>query len=145
MTDPLVRLATVADAAALEDLIRQLGFEENAAEISVRLAELEHAGLAVFVAEADRRVVGCLTTSIMPVLHRPKPVGRISMMVVQEGFRSRGIGAALLRAAQAWLTEQGCGLIEVTSNLKLTDAHRFYERQGFEATSLRFAAESDER
>jgi len=61
------------------------------------------------------------------------------MMVVEEGLRSQGIGAALVRAAEAWLKERGCGVIEVTSNLVRTDAHRFYERIGYERTSLRFA------
>lgn len=141
----MIRPATMDDAAALEVLIRQLGYDENAVDIAVRLAEMERAGLVALVAELDGRVVGCLATSIMRVLHRPKPVGRISMMVVEKGLRSRGIGAELVRAAEAWLKGQGCGLVEVTSNLKRKDAHRFYERQGFEPTSLRFAVERDPR
>ncbi|MBS1239687.1 MAG: Aminoglycoside N(6)-acetyltransferase type 1, partial [Proteobacteria bacterium] len=65
-----------------------------------------------------------------------------SMMVVEEGLRSQGIGAELVRAAEDWLKAQGCGMIEVTSNLKRTEAHRFYERLGFERTSLRFARDA---
>jgi len=136
-----VRSATQDDAPALERLIRQLGYDESAADIAARLAALEQAGLVALVAELDGRVVGCLATSIMRVLHRPRPVGRISMMVVEEGLRSQGIGAELVRAGEAWLKSQGCGLVEVTSNLKRKDAHRFYERLGFEPTSLRFARE----
>jgi len=134
-----IRPATQSDAPALETLVRQLGYDEHAADIAARLAVLEDAGLVALVAELDGRVVGCLATSIMPVLHRPKPVGRISMMVVEEGLRSQGIGAQLVRAAEDWLKRQGCGLIEVTSNVKREKAHRFYERLGFERTSFRFA------
>ncbi len=131
-----IRPATQDDAPALEGLIRQLGYDERAADIAMRLAAID---TAVLVAERDGRAIGCLTTSIMPVLHRPKPVGRISMMVVEESARGQGIGAALVRAAEAWLKQQGCGLVEVTSNLKRTEAHGFYEKLGYERTSLRFA------
>lgn len=139
MSEVRIRPAEASDGAALEVLVRQLGYDEKAADILARLEAMEARGLTALVAELDGRVVGCLATSIMPVLHRPKPVGRISMMVVEEGLRSQGIGEQLVRAAEAWLKDQGCGMIEVTSNMKRTDAHRFYQRLGFEPTSYRFA------
>lgn len=98
-------------------------------------------GRAVLVAEIDGAVVGCLTTSVMRVLHRPALVGRISMMVVDEGLRSRGIGARLVRAAEETLAAQGCYMVEVTSHARRTEAHRFYERLGYEKTSVRLARE----
>ena len=52
-----------------------------------RLASMQGAGFAVLVAEIDGAVVGCLSMSAMRVLHRPAPVGRISMMVVDEALR----------------------------------------------------------
>ena len=115
------------------------------AQLSTHVNAAQGEPLVALVAELDGRVVGCLATSIMHVLHRPRPVGRISMMVVEEGLRSQGIGAELVRAAEAWLKQQGCGMIEVTSNVKRTDAHRFYERLGYERTSWRFAIDSEQR
>ena len=96
-------------------------------------------GFTVLVAERDGVVAGCLSTSTMRVLHRPAPVGRISMMVVDEDLRGRGIGAALVRAAEEALAAQSCYMVEVTSNARRTEAHRFYERLGYERTSVRLA------
>jgi PhnO protein len=73
------------------------------------------------------------------VLHRPAPVGRISLMVVDQAFRSRGVGAQMIATAERLLADKGCQLVEVTSNLRRVDAHRFWERNGYERTSARFA------
>lgn len=141
MSHPLLRRAELSDNAALARLIGQLGYEVTADEVAQRLAMMQAEGRVVLVAELDGRVVGCLSTAIMHVLHRPAPVGRISMMVVDEALRGRGIGAALVRAAERFLAERGCYMVEVTSHMRRTGAHRFYERLGYEHTSVRLARE----
>jgi predicted N-acetyltransferase YhbS len=136
-----IRHAASGDSPALARLIGQLGYEVAAAEVAERLAEIEPEGRVVLVAELDGEVVGCLSTSVMRVLHRPAPVGRISMMVVDVALRGRGIGAGLVAAAEWALVSAGCHLVEVTSNLQRVDAHRFYERLGYQRTSVRLARE----
>jgi len=137
MTSVSIRAATTGDSAALANLISQLDYEAGADDVAERLALMKAEGRVVLVAERDGAVVGCLSTSVMRVLHRPAPVGRISMMVVDAGSRNRGIGAQLVRAAEDALRAQGCYMIEVTSNMRRADAHRFYERLGYEKTSVR--------
>jgi predicted N-acetyltransferase YhbS len=137
----IVREAGQGDCGALSRLISQLAYAASEAELSQRLAAMHGEGPRVLVAELEGNVVGCLSTSIMRVLHRPAPVGRISMLVVDEAVRGRGIGAALVRAAEEALTGAGCAIVELTSNLRRTDAHRFYERLGYERTSVRLARE----
>jgi ribosomal protein S18 acetylase RimI-like enzyme len=134
----VLRDARPGDAEALAALIRALGYEVTAADVRKRLALLKKAGQFVLIADRGG-VIGVLTSSTMHVLHRPRPVGRISMMVVAEAARGRGVGAALVSEAEARLAAAGCGLIEVTSNAKRLRAHAFYERLGYERTSLRFA------
>jgi len=139
--ESLIRAAEARDSAALAGLIEQLGYSASAAEVAARLKLMQAEGRAVLVAELDGEVVACLSISVMQVLHRPAPVGRISMMVVREGLRGRGIGATLVRAAEQTLAEQGCYMVEVTSNLTRTEAHRFYEKLGYARTSVRLARE----
>ncbi|MBV9882831.1 MAG: GNAT family N-acetyltransferase [Sphingomonadaceae bacterium] len=138
----VLRDAKPGDAEAIAALIAALGYEASAADVRRRMAALGKAGQQILVAEKGD-VVGVLTTSIMTVLHRPKPVGRISMMVVAEKMRGAGIGGALVAEAEKRLAAQGCGLVEVTSNIKRLRAHGFYEKLGYERTSYRFAKALD--
>ena len=141
MSEPLIRPAEPRDSAALARLIGQLDYVVTPEEVTERLATMTAEGQLVLVAEIEAQVIGCLSTSVMRVLHRPASVGRISMMVVDERLRNRGIGAALVRAAERALAERGCYMVEVTSHVRRTDAHRFYERLGYERTSVRLARE----
>jgi ribosomal protein S18 acetylase RimI-like enzyme len=135
-----VRPARPADSEAIAALVAGLGFEAAPGDISRRLTALKKAREAPLVAEQGA-VIGVLTWHVTPVLHRPKPVGRITMMAVEEGERRSGVGRALVEAACDRLLARGCGLVEVTSNVELSGAHGFYRRLGFERTSYRFAKE----
>ena len=84
-------------------------------------------------------IAGVLTWHVTPVLHRPRFVGRITMLAVAERLRGQRIGSALVAGAEKRLAAKGCGLIEVTSNVKRLRAHAFYERLGYGRASYRFA------
>ncbi len=135
---PKIRDARPADAEAIAALVRSLGYALTAADARRRLAALKRAGDALIVAVTDR-LVGAASLHVTPVLHRPKSVGRITMMVVDEESRGQGIGSLLVAEAESRLKARGCGLVEVTSNRKRLRAHHFYEGLGFERTSYRFA------
>lgn len=134
----VLREAKPKDAEAIAALIAALGYEAAAAEVRKRLGALVKAGQQALVADKGG-IVGVLTTSMMTVLHRPKPVGRISMLAVAEDARGAGIGTALVAEAEKRLAARGCGLVEVTSNRQRLRAHAFYEKLGYERTLYRFA------
>lgn len=139
-----VREADAGDSEALAGLIVELGYEVTASQVQDRLAAMG-ADQGALVAEDGGAVIGCLTISMTRVLHRPKPVGRISMMVVKESRRGGGVGQMLVEAAETELGRRGCGLVEVTSNRKRERAHHFYEGLGYERTSFRFAKDLGSR
>lgn len=134
-----IRDASAADAQALAGLINELGYEVSPAGVAERLAEQQAVGLGALVADAGGHVIGCVSWSLMRVLHRPGPVGRVSMLVVSEAARGRGVGKALVAAVETKCAGLGCALVEVTSNLRRDKAHQFYEGLGYEKTSFRFA------
>ena len=44
----------------------------------------------------------------------------------------------LVEAAEQRLESSAAGMVEVTSNDRLADAHAFYRHMGYERTSIRF-------
>lgn len=131
-----VRPARPADAAAIAALLAETRFAASEADIAARLPSLKKEPPLV----ATRgTVIGFLTWHVTPVLHRPKPVGRITMLQIADEERGRGVGRTLVDAACERLRAKGCGLVEVTSNADLSGAHAFYRKLGFERTSYRFA------
>jgi GNAT superfamily N-acetyltransferase len=64
--------------------------------------------------------------------------GRVIALSVASGHRGRGIGAHLLAYAESWLQARGAVICIVNSSSHRTDAHRFYRREGYDATGWRF-------
>jgi GNAT superfamily N-acetyltransferase len=133
-----VREAEASDAPRLVDLIIALGHPIEEADVHRSLEILARSGLLPLVATDDGRVIGMCGLSAMVTVHRPAPVGRVSVMVVDEARRGLGIGAMLLAEAEKRLSKLGCRIVEVTSNMRRERAHHFYEQLGYERTSYRF-------
>jgi ribosomal protein S18 acetylase RimI-like enzyme len=58
--------------------------------------------------------------------------------VVGSRNRGRGIGRALIRAAEERAGERGAGHITLTTHKRRAGARRFYRRMGYEDTGYRF-------
>ena len=87
------------------------------------------------VAERGGRVVGVLQLSFIPGLtRRGSWRGQIEGVRVAEDGRGHGIGRAMLQWAIEECRKRGCGLVQLTSDERRPDAHRFYEALGFRAT-----------
>lgn len=136
---PQIRVATTLDAAEIARLLTLLGHPTTLQTVASRWEEWASAGNIALVTDRDDGTLsGLATLHRMLVFHRPRPVGRITALVVDEPMRGQGLGRALVNAAEAFLTAAGCGMLEITSNMRRADAHAFYERLGYERTSFRF-------
>jgi GNAT superfamily N-acetyltransferase len=135
---PEVREAKPSDAARLVELISELGHEIDEKSVRTNLAGLKKAGELPLVATLNKQVVGLVGRHAMATIHRPAPVGRITILVVTAKARGQDIGRMLVEAVEQWCAKRGCAIVEVTSNDRLGEAHAFYRHLGYERTSLRF-------
>ena len=90
------------------------------------------------VATDGGEVVGLATVHLRHALNHAAPLAQLSLLVVDERVRGRGVGRALVAAAEAWAREQGCHRMIVTTALQRSDAHAFYERIGYAHTGRRY-------
>jgi GNAT superfamily N-acetyltransferase len=80
-------------------------------------------------------VIGTLQLSCLPGLARDGLWRAIvESLHVRADRRGRGHGARLLRHAETLARELGCGVIQLTTDKRRVDAHRFYARLGYEAS-----------
>ncbi len=147
MTDVIVRRATPGDAAGLVALGREVGAEPEGWLITDgdwrdvgeerrylrAIRRTPHA--AVFVAEADDRIIGRL--SLARDSHPASPHVADLGLMVEAGYRRQGIGTALLDQAVEWAREVGVEKIELHVFPHNEAAIRLYERFGFEREGIR--------
>jgi GNAT superfamily N-acetyltransferase len=126
-----VRLMTEADIPAALNLLEQLGDKLTQLEVKRRLSlVMSSDDHRVWVFETNGRVAAMLHAFFRPALDEPPEVV-VQALVVEESFRSNGIGEALMRAAEEWGRLHGSGSVSLYSHSRRKDAHRFYERLGY--------------
>lgn len=137
----IIRQATASDAAAIGTLLEQLGYpppESNPEFVVENIEYYRRPFYQLLVAEEHQHVTGFISLHWFEVFHSPGKMARITAFCVREQVRSKGIGHQLLEAAYAFLSEQGCSAVEVTSNMRRSQTHAFYLKKGFLETSRRF-------
>lgn len=89
---------------------------------------------ATLVAELDGRVAGFVDVRVAHPggSHRPLRYGYVAEVAVAAPARRRGVGAALLGAAEDWARAAGCAYAVLDYNSRNLDAARFYrDRLGY--------------
>lgn len=93
----------------------------------------------VVVAVRGERVVGTLQLTIVPGLSRRGATRSIIEGVrVHAEERGSGLGTRFVEWAVERSRQENCQLVQLTSDVTRTDAHRFYERLGFTASHVGF-------
>ncbi|MFF3908160.1 GNAT family N-acetyltransferase [Streptomyces sp. NPDC001848] len=91
------------------------------------------------VAVRDSRVVGTLQLTIIPGLSRKGATrSLIEAVRIHTDERGSGLGTQLIEWAIDESRRHNCQLVQLTSDATRTDAHRFYQRLGFEASHVGF-------
>jgi GNAT superfamily N-acetyltransferase len=134
----ILRDATLADAPALVPLMAALGHPTDAAALGAGLAAiLGHPDYRTVVAAEGGQPVG-LVGMRRGLRYESGGFVQLAALVVDPAHQGRGIGRALVRAVEDWARGLGAEMVTLNSGHHRTSAHRFYERQGYAATGLRF-------
>jgi GNAT superfamily N-acetyltransferase len=137
-----IRPARTRDIPDITRLNAQLGYPESTRTVSLRFRRIltDRRSHRVFVALADPAgsanaysrgaVIGWIHVFIDKLL-TVGPRAEIGGLIVDEQWRSRGVGAALLHRAEQWAKQKGFAQVVVRSNVVRTRAHGFYENCGY--------------
>lgn len=139
----MIRLAVSADQPEIYSLICALEETSFPQEMFAWgfYTMLSSASHLLLVAEEEGQIVGLLHLRMEFQLHHCGTVAEIMELIVSREVRSKGIGAALLKAAREQAIQHHCIQFEVTSNQKRKQAHRFYQREGLEQTHIKLTEE----
>lgn len=146
--NPIVfRTATRTDLAAIVALLADdpLGREREAAGASPAAVDARYvAAFEAIAADANQQlvvvtegdtVVGTLQLSFIPGIARQGAWrGQIEAVHIAAQRRDAGLGQRMFEWAIARCRERGCTLVQLTTDKRRPDAHRFYERLGFVAS-----------
>lgn len=93
----------------------------------------------LMVAVLDDTVVGTLTLTVLPGLSRQgSSRANVEAVRVVSALRGQGIGTQMMEWSMEVARLLGCRRVQLTSDTSRTDAHRFYERLGFDASHVGF-------
>ena len=142
-----IREAEAADLPLVLPLFGQLGMDDgrvlDAAEARTLFEKMRrYPDYRLYVADLDGQVLGAFVLLIMDnFAHLGAPSGIVEDVVVREGWRGKGIGAAMMRFAMALCREKNCYKMVLSSNRRRDDAHRFYRSLGFETHGYSFGVD----
>lgn len=93
---------------------------------------------ALLKRETDKIYVACVAGLVVGYIHAcdyecsyADPQKNILALAVDPAYQGRGIGRALLQAAEAWAQACGCKGMRLVSGYDRTQAHAFYRHCGY--------------
>ena len=95
------------------------------------------AGSALLLASLVNESLGFVHVETTPEFFTNEPQGYVANLAVKETGEGKGVGKALMEAAEAWTKEQGMRHLTLYVFAGNARARTFYARLGFEEDSLK--------
>ena len=145
----VIRPATENDIPRILELYRQLVINISQVELSQNPSPDDYRraftqirsmpGHELLVAEDQGVVTGTMVVLVVPNLsHNGLPWALVENLVIDEGYRRRGLGKLLMDYAMARAKEEGCYKLVLSTSKKRKEAHRFYRSLGLQALAYGF-------
>lgn len=91
----------------------------------------------LIVADLDGEIIGTLHLIFIPsISYQGGLRAQIESVRVDRKYRDQGIGSRLMEWTIKRVRERNAHLVQLTTHRSREDAHRFYERLGFEKSHL---------
>jgi aminoglycoside 6'-N-acetyltransferase I len=131
-----IRVATELDLEDVVALAFALWPDEDEEDLLDSLAaSIDADAEIVFLAVVDGESVGFAAASLRTDYVEgasSSPVGYLEGVYVDEAYRRRGIGQALVRAVESWAALEGCTEFGSDAYLENLESHAFHLSAGFE-------------
>jgi len=96
-----------------------------------RLCAANH---VLLVAEEGGHIIALCHVFARPALDKP-PEAVVQALVVDQAYRSRGVGRDMMTTAETWAHERGFTSVALYASAVRSDAHAFYETIGYRQTA----------
>jgi GNAT superfamily N-acetyltransferase len=135
-----VRRAEAGDAPAIAVCLAALGYATPPALVAEKLATLVGSSSDVVLVADDPTtgILGVVSVHLVPLFHAPGNLARLTALAVVPGHQRKGVGRALVAAAEVFAWQRDCRRVEVTSGDHREDAHTFYRALGYDVDERRF-------
>lgn len=134
-----VKLAeSEAELRRAAEILLQLRPQYNLESLLLQIAKQRAEGYHVATVELSGKTV-CVAGF---VIHEKLAWGRflyVDDLVSDEHTRSQGAGKAMIAWLKDYARQQGCVQLHLDSGMHRKDAHRFYDREGFDRSGFHFA------
>lgn len=143
-----IRVALAKDAAMLADLLAEMDdapAERDPLSGAERMGEVladmaAHADFRAYLVFKDGRAIGSFSLMIFrSPAHGGSRQALLDAVVITRAQRGLGLGKIMITHALQLARAAGCYKMSLSSNLKRTDAHRFYESLGFTQHGFSFS------
>lgn len=133
-----IRLAQINNSDSISHLLLQLGYTLSSAEVESMIFSHRQQDNDIYVMVQAEDIVAVMSLIYFDYFPDAKRICRITSLVVDEQLRGHGLGRKFVSFAKARAIDKQCYSLELTTNIRRHQTHRFYEQQGFDKTSYKF-------
>jgi len=130
------------DLIGILELLKQLSENPYSSEnidleyINKIWNKIENNNIKYFLAKDNNKIIGSCYICIIPNLtNNGKSIGYIENVIVDKDYRKKGIGKKIMEMAIEYAKANNCYKVVLQSGIKRVEAHKFYEKIGFNGES----------